>query len=177
MNQRDFIEGLGDEFLDFWDHWTSLPKKSLIPQLRDYLDSAKPAVQPHIVIMDLASPSDINIRLAGTAVVNTVGEITNSDADELYVQAVKTRALKQAWTAASHPCGYTVLRTYKTVSGLQDTGRALLLPIEITSDRKSVVIYNGTPTFGGVKLQSDSVQTVIDYRELEWIDIGAGTPG
>lgn len=176
MDQREFIEGLGHQYLDFWNFWSSLPRRAFVPQLRDYLDSVEPELQPNVVIMDLMSPTDINIRLAGTAVVDTVGEITNSDADQLYVQAVKTRALQQAWAAANHPCGYTVLRTYKTISGMRDIGRALLLPIETTSDRKSVVIYNGIPTFGNAKLKGDSVQTVIDYQELEWIDIGAGTP-
>jgi len=176
MSQRDFIASLGHSFLNFWDYWSSLPRVGLVPLLRDYLDNVDPALQPNVIIMDLMSPSDINIRLAGTAVVASVGEITNSNADEIYERAVKSRALEQAWAAANHPCGYTVLRTYRTLSGLRDTGRAFLLPVETTSDRKSVVIYNGIPDFDEATFEEKLIQTVIDYYDLDWIDIGAGTP-
>lgn len=176
MNQEEHLKSLGPEFLEFMELWSSLLKTVYIPRLSDYLDNVVPRLQPNVVVMDLSSPTQMRIRLAGTAVVDTVGEITNSDADDLYLPAVKSDALGQAWIAANHPCGYTVERVFRTTTGMSDSGSALLLPIKTTPDMKSVVIYNEVPAFGNAKLADDAVQTVIAYNDLKWIDIGAGTP-
>lgn len=166
----------GSGFLRFWDHWCALPKAGLIPQLKDYLDNVEPKVQPGIVIMDFMPSGKMAVRLAGTGIVEVFGEITNATADDIYQPSVKVAAFKQGWAAASHPCGFTIKRTFKDVAGRQGSARAFILPVETTSDRKTVVSYNGIPTFGGDDINDEIIQAIVGFEDLRWIDIGAGVP-
>lgn len=167
MDQKEHIASLGPDFLEFFENWMSLPKTNYVPDIKSYLENAVPKLQPDVVIMEQHSPSETTIRFAGA----------NTNVDQVYVPSVKSHALELVWAASNHPCGYFVERVFETEAGLQGVGITLLLPIHTTSDAKSIVLYNGTHTFGDEKLDDVSGQTtIVDYRNIEWIDIGAGIP-
>lgn len=175
-NQRDHIASCGSGFLRFWDHWTALPKTNLVPVLEGYLDNVEPKVQPGVVMMDFMPNGTMKVRLAGTGIVDVIGEITHATADDIYHESVKGVAFTQGWKALSHPCGFTVNRTFKDVTGRKGSANALVLPIETTPDRKTAVSYNGIPTFGANQADNEVIQAIIGFKDLRWIDIGAGVP-
>jgi hypothetical protein len=63
----------------FFEHWKSIPKSGLVPNLSDYLDRPNPKLQPWTIIIDFEDKS-FPTRLFGTALVELVGsDLTNTD--------------------------------------------------------------------------------------------------
>lgn len=176
QDQREHIDSCGPGFLRFWSGWLALPKKGHVPLIKSYLDNVDPRLQPGVVIMDFVPPAQMEVRLAGTGIVDVFGEITRATQDDIYQSSIKEQAYTQGVKAASHPCGYTIKRTFKDAIGRQASAFALILPLETTSDRKTVVSYNGFPTFGDDAFDDEVIQAIIGFSELTWLDIGAGVP-
>lgn len=175
-DQRAHIDGCGPGFLRFWENWSALPKTGYVPRLKDYLDNADPRLQPAVVIMDYFPAGHMEVRLAGTGIVDVMGEITHATEKDIYQPSIQQQAFKQGWKALSHPCGFTLRRTFRDSAGRQASASALVLPVETASDRKSVVTYNGFPKFGPETFDDQIIQAIIAFSDLTWVDIGAGVP-
>ncbi len=177
MDQLRHIEAMGLDFVSFWEFWNGLPKQDLIPHLRDYLDQVPPHLQPNVVIMDVYSDKDMQVRLTGTAVVEFAGEMTGSHAESLYSGETRRVALAMVWKAVNHPCGYGVTRVLRNNLGrLVDSG-SLVLPLETeSSDCKTVVGYNELPEKITGIASKKQIEAVQEVKSRQWIDIGAGIP-
>lgn len=175
-DQSSYIDDCGPGFLRFWNGWCDLPKQDYIPNLKDYLDNVDPRLQPGVVIMDFVPPTHMEVRLAGTGIVRVFGEITRATEEDIYQPSIKEQAYKQGVKAASHPCGFTIKRTFKDAIGRRANAFALILPLRTTPDRETVVSYNGFPEFEGEPFDDELIQAIIGFSDLTWIDIGAGVP-
>lgn len=175
-DQRARIDRCGPGFLRFWDNWSALPKMGHVPRLKDYLDKADPRLQPAVVIMDYFPAGHMEVRLAGTGIVDVMGEITHATEKDIYQQSIQEQAFNQGWKALNHPCGFTLNRTFRDSAGRQASAFGLLLPVETSPDRKTVVSYNGFPEFGAAAFDDDIIRAIIAFSDLEWLDIGAGIP-
>lgn len=175
-DQRAHIDRCGPGFLRFWDNWSALPKTGHLPQLKDYLDNADPRLQPAVVIMDYFPAGHMEVRLAGTGIVDVMGEITRATEKDIYQPSIQEQAFKQGWKALNHPCGFTLKRTFRDAAGRQASAYALVLPVEAASDRKTVITYNGFPKFGAETFNDEIIQAIIEFSDLTWINIGAGIP-
>jgi hypothetical protein len=177
--QTDHIAAFGSEFAAFWAHWTALPRTGGLPHIRDYLDSAVPRLQPNVSMMDCLSATAMRVRHMGTAVAEVTGELTGKSSEALYAQNIRAIATQTAWTAASHPCGYTVKRTLTTQKGLAMDMHGLVLPILTdTPDYLCLVAYNDILSFNRNIKRADlpGFKTVIGFSDVTWLDIGAGVP-
>lgn len=171
------ITELGPDFVAFWHYWSGLPVKESIPHLSDYLDNAPPALQPNVVLMDVSSPTDMSIRLTGTALAEMVGEMTGSHAERIYQGEARQKAIATAWRAVNHPCGYTVLRRVRSKSGRMFISSGIVLPLSTnTAGSKTLAGYNQLPTAESGIAQEGQIQAVQEFGETTWLDIGAGIP-
>jgi len=118
----------------------------------------------------------MEVRLAGTGIVRVFGEITKATEEDIYQPSIKEQAYKQGVKAATHPCGFTVKRTFKDAIGRKASAYALILPARTTPDRATVVSYNGFPQFSDDPLDDEAIQAIIGFSNLTWIDIGVGVP-
>lgn len=172
------VVDLGADFVAFWAYWSTLSKNNLVPHLRDYLDHAPPALQPNVVLIDVSSPTEMTIRLAGTALVEMVGEMTGSGAERIYQGRARNVAIEAAWTAANHPCGYTIRRTVRSKSGRLFVSNGLVLPLHTeTAGSKTVAGYNELPRADTGFAQEGKIEQVQEVGAITWFDIGAGVPG
>lgn len=71
-------------FYGFWAYWKAFPKDGLVPHAQDYFENAPTSLQPGMPILDIHSPEEVSVRLAGTAAVQAVGELTGSQEDAVY---------------------------------------------------------------------------------------------
>lgn len=165
------------QFLAFWRYWNGLPKDELIPALQDYFDNAPPRLQPGLLILDILSPTEVSVRLAGTAVVDAVGELTGKQEDAVYSKDTLTRMIGRSWTAVSHPCGYIHTRFYRNKDGLKLVSPGMGLPIRTPDpDLKTVMVFNDEASIGDPVGMADADGVVQTFGKVSWIDIGAGVP-
>lgn len=173
----EVVTALGPDFVAFWHYWSGLPKKNSVPHLSDYLDHVPPDLQPNVVLTDISSATDMSIRLAGTALVEMVGEMTGSHAERIYQGEARQKAIEAAWRAVNHPCGYTVLRRVRSKSGRLFVSNGVVLPLRTnTVGSKTLAGYNQLPEAESAIAQEGQIQTVLEFGDTTWLDIGAGVP-
>ena len=160
----------------FLRHWESLRGGEKIPTLKDFLTRPNPAIQPNIMITDFVSPTEIPIRLFGTALVT----LTRSDQTKRdFVDAFATPSLidqfaKIAEVLGSVPCGAST-----TLAGI--TARGHDVRLEMTSlpaqpypnGPRCILSFVECPMVLGI---DDFVYKTGESLDAVWIDLGAGVP-
>jgi hypothetical protein len=177
MVPKILIDSGRKPFMTFWSYWDGLPKVDHLPLLKDYFDHAPPELQPGMLILDVTSPTTISVRLAGTAVVQAVGELTGLNEDKLYADDVRLQMIGRTWTAATHPCGYMHTRFYRNVDGYKMVSPGVGLPIRSSNpDVKTVMVFNDDAAIGDPIGLADGDAVVQTHGKVTWLDIGAGVP-
>lgn len=161
----------------FWDYWDNLPKDGLVPHLGNYLDNVPPNIQPYVVIMDLSAPDQMRVRLTGTAMVDFAGEMTGTEAEILYRDETRRKAMALAWTATHHPCGYLADRILRSKNGHLINSPGLVLPIRPgTPNTWSVIGFQVMPDRSEGVAEDDQIEAVQSVSKQTWVDLGAGVP-
>ncbi len=167
---------LSDRCKQFYDHWDSLRHGKILPTLQDYLDQPNPELQPHVMMLDLVSKTEIPIRLFGTALV----ELTRTDKtkhDFMHTFAPPRMAARYADVAqllASFPCGTTNIKLTVTSRGYNVELDCITLPLEPYPDGPPCLVMFTECT---TDLEpNDFLYQVVGYGGAAWIDIGAGIP-
>lgn len=184
MSSRSvFASTTPPDILEFFERWEDLPHskndgRGLVPSLRDYLDNAKPHLQPNVTIVDVLSPTEMVVRLFGTRLESVSGLApTANDLMMLYSPASRAIARSLVWHTVSHPVGYVCTRRVLTKSGLLLDCPAIGLPIAIDDDTmKCFITYASLANAQEALAARDSIQVVQDVVFEHWIDIGAGEP-
>ena len=176
MDARTFLQGIGPDFVSFWDNWHALPRSGPVPSLSDYLDHADPKIQPYLVIMDYIPPHHMRVRLAGTAIVAVFGEITGWTENQVFDPVISKQVFQNGWIMASHPAGLCVKRTSKDSTGRKGESYGMALPVQTTPDIRTVVSYNRIPKFNWSAMGNERIQAITGFGEAQWLDIGAGVP-
>jgi hypothetical protein len=175
---KTVVAPLGPNFVAFWDYWNALPRQGFVPHLSDYLDHVPPHLQPKVVLLDVSSATDVCVRLTGTLVAEFVGELTGTDVKDVYQGEARKMAIECAWQSATHPVGYTVVRSVVSKGGVRFNSQALILPLKTdTPGSKTVASFNERPPLDEDESPRDQVESVVMYPKPTWIDIGAGVPG
>ena len=162
----------------FLSHWAALPKQGLLPKLSDYLDHAPAHLQPFVAMADVYSPTNLQLRLFGTGLVDLSGrDPTGSGLDVLYAKELQSRMGNVAWEAVSRPAGYLCSRSVRTSLGHVMTCPSIFLPLEN---------HKGAPRIAMTYAHVSSTYREMAHREpadlvqglviTHWIDLGAGVP-
>ena len=167
---------LSDRCQQFFDHWNSLRDGKIIPSLQDYLTQPNPDLQPHVMMLDLVSKTEIPIRLFGTALV----KLTKTDKtrhDFMHSFAPPKMAAKYAEVAqilTSMPCGTANIKLAVTSKGYHVKLDCITLPLEPYPDGPPCLVMFAECT---TELEpSDFVYQVVGYGDSSWVDLGAGVP-
>ncbi len=172
------------EIIEFFESWEDLPLTKdnghggLVPSLRDYLDCAKPNLQPNVTIVDVFGPTDMVVRLFGTRLESVSGLApTTHNLMTLYAPEVQARAHHLVWESVSHPVGYVCTRRVLTKTGALVDCPAIGLPIGVDDPTmKCFVTYASVANAQQALELRDSFKVVQDIVFHHWIDIGAGEP-
>ncbi len=148
----------------------------IMPTLQDYLAKPNAELQPHVMMLDLVSKTEIPIRLFGTALV----KLTQTDKarhDFMRTFAPPKMAARYAEVAhvlASLPCGTTNIKLAVTSKGYHVELDCITLPLEPYPGSPPCLVMFGERT---TELDpNDFVYQVIGYGGSSWIDLGAGVP-
>jgi hypothetical protein len=160
---------------EFLDHWRSLPRVGLVPHIRDYLDRAVAHLQPNVLLLDVVSASQLEVRLVGTRLVDLTGrEITRTNVLENYPKDLRAAVGKACLTIVNHPCGQVSKRAIRTSGGSLVSASSIALPLKI--DRAvpgGIVAY----TELHAPIDDDGVMMMVQrITDREWVDIGGGIP-
>lgn len=159
----------------FFDYWDSLPRVGLVPD-RSAFNPAKIAdLMRAVTILEIRSPAEIEIRLAGTAVCEAMGfEATGRNGLDLVAPDARPGYLKLIAAQVDQPCGrWNVLRV-RQAGGAIMRSEAITLPmLHAQSGHHMILSYFGT--IETVGYEEGSYQ-ILAYEDTRWIDIGAGVP-
>jgi len=158
----------------FISHWRFLQNGRIMPDLQDFLGEPLPELQPFVILLDVVSVTEVNIRLMGTGLVQLTGrELTRTNSLDIYAPHLKKSVGVACMTMHTHPCGQISERMVNTASGLVMPATSVALPLTTKKGAGCLAAYTNTrePVATG-----DSMIVVHDIMSREWIDIGAGTP-
>jgi hypothetical protein len=159
----------------FIAHWRSLEKVGLVPTLQEFLSHPIPGLQPYVIILDVVSEADLQIRLLGTGLVQLAGrEFTKTNALEIYAPHLKKRVGQACMRMVAHPCGQITERLMNTAGGVTIATTGIALPLRgKNGEINSIAAYNAPrePVAAG-----DPAVVISDISMSEWVDIGAGVP-
>ncbi|MDX2223250.1 MAG: PAS domain-containing protein [Rhodospirillaceae bacterium] len=160
----------------FFEYWKSLPRTGLLPHVRDYLDHARPDLQPNVLMLDVHSAGEINVRLIGTRLVDLTGrELTRTNALDIYAPELRAEVGKSCVTMVQRPCGQLSKRTVKSSGGMLLAASSIALPVQVDTP-----ILGCLATFTEMHDPVATDETMIVVQRIgdrRWIDIGAGIPG
>ncbi len=156
-------------------HWRSLSKNGEVPTLQEFLSHPIPELQPHVIILDVNSETDIPIRLLGTGLVQLTGrELTKTNALDIYAPHLRKRIGQACMKMISHPCGQISERLMNTAGGVTVSTTGIALPLRNKAGEiKCLAAFNAPrePVAAG-----DPTIVISDILMAEWVDIGAGVP-
>jgi len=178
MTTHTLPTGTFPKLVEFWEHWKGLPKAERFPTLSSYLDAAPFRLQPAVIILDVRSPRDANVRLFGTALAEMFGhDVTGRSIYNSYSREDEVRAGNVVWTALNHPCGYLCRRDMQTKAGRDLSVPAITLPLESDAPgAKIAVSYSDLDNATGVKPNGANVIVIKVLSDVRWIDLGWDVP-
>jgi len=172
-------KGTAPDIVDFFDYWSSLPRSGLVPTLGDYFDHAPARLQPYVGISDVHSPTKMNLRLLGTALVELGGrDPTGAHLELLYSEKVRAIMGEAVWDVVTLPTAYLCIRSLRRHSGRILDCPSICLPLCNHSANANTVITYANFSMDDMKFaEHDQLELVQDWRVTHWIDLGAGVPG
>ena len=172
-------EGTLPDLVEFHRYWASLPTHGLMPSLSDYLDHAPPHLQPNVGIADVLSPTQVQVRLYGTALLNLAGkDATHASVNLLYADHLKPAVGQLAWLVVSHPFGYLGVRSTRTGAGRLIHSPCVCLPIQNRDATiKMIINYSHIDKSPTTMPEDDKSILVHGFNVTHMIDLGAGLPG
>lgn len=161
----------------FLKHWQMVPKTSLMPTLRAFLDARPFTHQSDVAIADIVSPTEMRFRLFGSGLSTIAGvDLTGSDVLSNFHPAARAEASRLAWSAVSVPCGYVVCREMRR-DAFETTAVGIGLPLlHEKSGRPCIVGFSSVADKTTDVVHSERSPFVRAVELMRWIDIGAGTP-
>lgn len=163
----------------FANHWAALPKDGLVPHRRDFHPEKLGRALPHMVVHELVSPTDIRLRIVGSAIARAYDEeITGRNYLDMVVPERRDAASRPFFLACATPCGmYTRMRS---VAWRGLTMQRISLGYPVRDDIGVRLFYScsttepsGEPDFD---FANDGTATVTEVLERRFLDIGAGIP-
>ena len=160
-------------------HWFSLQNEVLVPGRQDFNPSDVPRLLSNIAIHEFMPPDRIELRLAGTHMVERYGqEITGRN----YLDFIPEHRRQKTYELLSHiidqPCGMLVrMRTKTNFGSLGGSNESVGLPFLNRRGECRLVMYYAT-NWAYDRLAADPDERMIEHFPTErvYFDIGAGVP-
>ncbi len=124
---------------DFVAHWRSLPREGLVPTLSTFLDRPHPRFSPWVFILDVDSADTLTVRLWGTRMADTFGELTGLNFIDFLKRDLRPTISRAHSAICALPCGWLTSSRALTTAGREVVGETLSLPL----------MHKGEPRCGG----------------------------
>ena len=162
----------GPEFMAWWQ---SLPRNGhgLAPRMEDYLDRPKPEFAPWALIVDVAREEYLTIRLFGTGLTDSFGELTGRNYLDYMPAAFRPAIGRSHRVMAEVPCGRLTLASAITTGGRNVVLGMVSLPL--SSHGKVGHIVKLTRIIDQLDF-SEGLTGVDRVFGQSWVDLGAGVP-
>ncbi len=162
----------------FAEFWLDLRDGELIPPRSKLDPSAIKKLLPHIMLFELSSPTELRVRLVGTAIVDRCREDASRQTLAIPEDAEdQTIFQRNIVTVLSQPCGYRLITNEKYANGrsayVEDVGFPLA---DRSGEFKFIVTLSRAYTKSYSHLFDMNNVIEQDYIEHQFIDIGAGLP-
>jgi hypothetical protein len=144
-----------------------------VPTLGDFLDRPDHRFAPWLAILDVHSEEVMNVRLFGTRLVDSFGEITGLNFLDFLQKDLRPIVGRAHKLICTIPCGWVTHARAVTTGGREVVPETITLPL----------LRHGTT---GCVVKLTHIVHQLDYREglvtvdkvhsEHWIDLGAGVP-
>ncbi len=164
--------------LRFLSYWDDLRGDRLMPA-RSELDPAsiKP-ILPFLAIGEFRTPSELIVRLAGTALRDMLGvELTGRNLLDISAPEDRRERGWRFWQTATHPCGSFYRMPLTFAHGASGWHEGLSLPIKADrADGPPMLVGIFGPMAGSHWLNASQVAPIDLAPSFEFFEIGAGLP-
>jgi hypothetical protein len=158
---------------DFIAHWRALAGNERIPTLAAFLDNPEPRFAPWIYILDVVSDDCLPVRLFGTRMTESFGEITGLNFLDFLSRDVRGPIGRAHRLICERPCGWVTYTRAVTTAGRAVIPETITLPLL----RKGVA--NAVVKLTKIVHTLEFRESLVSVDKIEsqyWIDLGAGLP-
>lgn len=159
------------------DFWHSIRSENIAPHRSDLRPAAIVSILPNLMILESKGPATLNVRLAGTAVLECIGrEITGANLYDFLEPYLCEKAKIMVDLLRRHPCGMLIHAHMKSRYHAQSVAEIILLPMRSRDGEISQMIGSLSSS------ASFEIPNFIDNRTFpahfspQFIDLGAGAP-
>lgn len=172
------IDFASDESRRFADYWNSLPRQGQVPVRGDFDPTAIKDLLPGIALFEVRSPDAVIVRLAGTKMVETLGqEVTGRNYLDLWSVAARPEVGKVLAAMVEQPCGLIVTMSNRTESGSEIRNVSVGFPLWNRTGELNLLVFQAN-NFEIPDLHDASSDQIVEMSIIRraFIDIGAGRP-
>lgn len=160
----------------FYEYWDGLPKRGFVPDRADFNPAAIHKLMPSVTMLEVTAPDFILVRLAGTAIVVTVGvDMTGHNYLDYFTPEDRTTYLSILGTQLAWPCGRRSVIHARKATGVLGRIEVLSLPMYYARTGNPIML-NCFEAMKSTGIDDGSLPEVEGVEDIQWIDIGAGVP-
>ena len=138
----DDIRWQVEEIEEFASYWRQLPRLKGVPLRSDFNPAEVSHILPDISIYEFDPAGEINIRLAGTRMVETFGqEITGNNFVDFWPSEYQDNVKETFKTMLTTPCGLLVKIIGITDSGKETSGYSVGFPLRDNNEECNLLIF------------------------------------
>ena len=159
-----------------WQNWRG---DALMPSRDDMVLSDITALMPYLTLLEIRSPDEFIVRLAGTAILEATGfELTGTNYLDLAAPELRPLRSARVWRQAQQPCGSLMHNRHGPGGGFDRWVEVLSLPMRAANSEGPIQFLGVTAMIDpGLLLLGDFVSEVAKVADrFTSIDIGAGVP-
>ena len=165
-----------------WSYWLRLKTQgnAPIPLKSDIRISGLGAILPNIVISERLGEDEVMIRLAGTAMEETIGRaLTGVNLLDLTPPSQRQDIANVYGYLLAQPCGFFISESLRADGGKKYMLAALVLPLASKTGEARFTIGQYAVRNHGFEADKIKSGAVIEHRQIDsfgFIDIGFGWP-
>lgn len=161
----------------FARYWLSLDKDGLIPRRQDFAPEQIQNLLPNMIIHEIVSPTELKMKLVGTAIVEAFGqEMTGRNYLDFVEEERRASASQAIRLVCEQPCGMLVRVKVLSKTGMALTRETVAFPMRDDDGAAKFVYFCSTP-HARTGSSRETEETLVDeITERRYLDIGAGVP-
>ncbi|WP_155860059.1 PAS domain-containing protein [Kordiimonas gwangyangensis] len=165
-----------------WSYWLRLKTQgnAPIPAKSEIRISGLGAILPHIVISERLGEDEVMIRLAGTAMEETIGRpLTGMNLLNLTPPSQRKEIANVYTNLLKQPCGFFISESLRADGGKKYMLAALVLPLAAKDGEARFTIGQYAVRNHGFEADKIKSGAVIEHRQIDsfgFIDVGFGWP-
>jgi hypothetical protein len=162
--------------LSAWDRWRGA---RVLPTRRDMNLADITALLPTVVVLEVRSPQETTIRLAGTLLCTALGrELRGLNWIELTAPEARPRRAARLQAIVAQPCGALMSGRIAARSGMSFEIEQLALPVRPDEPAAPMQILGVVSLLPGQMRPAHVADSELGRlpEQLQYLDIGAGVP-